>query len=68
MNKGFGTSTRGILVIDVGGTHVKVEASGQRSKREFPSGPNMTAGQMVRRVKDLAKGWTYRAVSIGSTS
>ena len=65
MNKRLGTNARGILVLDVGGTHVKVEASGQRSKREFPSGPNMTASQMVRKVKDLAKGWTFRAVSIG---
>ena len=65
MRKGLGNNARGILVIDVGGTHVKVEASGQRSKREFPSGPNMTARQMVRKVKDLAKGWTFRAVSIG---
>ena len=65
MNKGLGTRAVGILVIDVGGTHVKVEVSGQRGEREFPSGPKMTAGRMVRKVKDLSKGWTYRAVSIG---
>lgn len=65
MNKGLGNRARGILVIDVGGTHVKVQASGQRSERKFPSGPSMTASRMVRKVKDLAKGWAYRAVSIG---
>jgi polyphosphate glucokinase len=65
MNKRPVTSARGILVIDVGGTHLKVQASGQPSERKFPSGPSMTAGRMVRKVKDLAKGWTYRAISIG---
>jgi polyphosphate glucokinase len=65
MNKGLGTSARGILVIDVGGTHIKVQGSEQRSERKFPSGPSMTASRMVRKVKDLAKGWTYRAVSFG---
>jgi len=36
-----------ILVIDVGGTHVKVLATGQREKREIPSSPTMTARKMV---------------------
>jgi polyphosphate glucokinase len=36
-----------ILVIDVGGTHVKILATGQKEKREFPSGPTLTAQQMV---------------------
>jgi polyphosphate glucokinase len=54
-----------VLVIDVGGTHVKVLASGQSERREVASGPKMTAGQMVQQVKQLAKGWSYDAVSIG---
>jgi predicted NBD/HSP70 family sugar kinase len=54
-----------VLVIDVGGTHVKVVATGQREERRIPSGSKMTATKMVRDVKRLAKGWQYDCVSIG---
>jgi polyphosphate glucokinase len=54
-----------VLVIDVGGTHVKVLASGRKAHREVESGPTMTAEQMVTAVKQLAAGWKYEAVSIG---
>src|ERR1700728_4161438 len=54
-----------ILAIDVGGSHVKILASGRKQKREIVSGPKMTAGQMVARVKKLAQGWAYDVVSVG---
>lgn len=54
-----------ILVIDVGGTHVKVSASGRRESREVSSGRRMTARRMVKVVRDLAADWSYDAVSIG---
>lgn len=54
-----------ILVIDVGGTHVKILASGARQTRRFASGPMMTAGQMVAGVKRLASGWKFDVVSMG---
>jgi polyphosphate glucokinase len=54
-----------ILVIDVGGTNVKVRMSGQEEVYKIPSGPELTARQMVSKVKRLAKGWTYDVVSIG---
>jgi polyphosphate glucokinase len=54
-----------ILVIDVGGTHVKILASGEKDQREIDSGPNMTARQMVSSVRKLAAGWEYDVVSIG---
>ncbi len=54
-----------VLVVDVGGTHVKILATGQTQKREFTSGPKLTARQMVTQVKRLARGWRYEAVSIG---
>lgn len=54
-----------ILVIDVGGTHVKLLASGKKVKREIESGPTLTARQMVSSVKKLADGWEYDVVSIG---
>ena len=54
-----------VLVVDVGGTHVKVLATGQKKTQEFPSGPTLTAKEMVAGVKKLAKDWKYDAVSIG---
>jgi polyphosphate glucokinase len=54
-----------VLVIDVGGTHVKILATGQEESREFESAPTMTARQMVAGVKKLAGSWRYDAVSIG---
>jgi predicted NBD/HSP70 family sugar kinase len=54
-----------VLVIDVGGTHVKVMATGQPEELRIPSGSKMTATKMVRDVKRLAKGWQYDCVSIG---
>ena len=54
-----------ILAIDVGGTHVKVLATGRRTPLEIPSGPTMTATQMVRKVRQGTTGWSYSVVSIG---
>jgi polyphosphate glucokinase len=54
-----------VLVIDVGGTHVKILASGEKEKREFDSGPTLTARQMVSSVRKLADGWEYDVVSVG---
>src|ERR1700742_3794935 len=54
-----------ILVIDVGGTHIKILVSGAKAKREIESGPAMTAREMVEGVKKLAADWEYNAVSIG---
>jgi polyphosphate glucokinase len=54
-----------VLVIDVGGTHVKILATGQETPRKFPSGAKMTPQQMVSGVKQLAGTWKYDAVSIG---
>jgi polyphosphate glucokinase len=54
-----------ILTIDVGGTHVKVMTDRERSRREFVSGPGLSARAMVRKVKALTKDWSYDAVSIG---
>ncbi len=54
-----------ILVVDVGGTSVKILATGQEEPRKFPSGPTMTAEQMVARVKELAGDWKYDVVSMG---
>jgi polyphosphate glucokinase len=54
-----------VLVVDVGGTNVKVLATGQKESRRFPSGPKMTPKKMVSGIKRIASDWKYDVVSIG---
>ncbi len=54
-----------ILVIDVGGTHIKLLASGQKVPRKIPSGPTMTAKKMVRLVKQAVRDWEFDCISMG---
>ena len=53
------------LVIDIGGTTVKILASGQSEPRTFPSGSKMTPRQMVAGIRRVAKDWEYDVVSMG---
>src|SRR5436309_8734869 len=54
-----------ILVIDLGGTRVKILATGQTEKRHADSGPEMTPVRMTEVVRQLADGWAYEAVALG---
>jgi polyphosphate glucokinase len=54
-----------ILVVDVGGQHVKARVSGEDEKRRFESGPKLTAQQMVDGVLELVDGWSWEVVSVG---
>src|SRR6266404_1908764 len=54
-----------VLVIDIGGTHVKALATGQDVHREFDSGPDLTPKRMVSGVRKLVADWKYEAISIG---
>jgi polyphosphate glucokinase len=54
-----------VLAVDIGGTHVKFLASGQRERREFVSGKTLTPQRMVSEVNKLVADWDYDAVSIG---
>ena len=54
-----------VLVVDIGGTHVKILVTGQTEGRKFASGPTLSARGMVAGVKKLADGWKYNAVTIG---
>lgn len=56
---------KSILVIDVGGTNVKVALGHHEQPLKVPSGPKMTAAQMVADVKQATRGWEYSVVSIG---
>jgi polyphosphate glucokinase len=54
-----------ILVLDVGGTHVKILATGQATHRQFDSGKHLTPQRMAAEVRKLAADWKYEVVSIG---
>lgn len=54
-----------VLVVDIGGTSVKILATGQKTPRKFPSGRKLTPEKMVADVKALAGTWQYDAVAIG---
>ncbi len=54
-----------VLVIDVGGTNVKVLATGERTPRKVPSGPTMTARRMVEAVRRLVADWSYDVIALG---
>jgi len=56
---------KNILVIDVGGTNVKVLATGQKVPVKIPSGPKMTPKKMVKQVRAATADWKYDAISIG---
>ncbi len=54
-----------VLVIDVGGTNIKVSVTGRKEPIKIPSGQEMTAARMAAAVKKATAGWKYEAVSIG---
>jgi polyphosphate glucokinase len=54
-----------ILVADIGGTKLKILATGQTEPRKLASGKALTPGKMVEKIKTLASDWVYEAVSIG---
>lgn len=54
-----------VLVVDIGGTNVKVLASGRTERRRTPSGRTLTPAQLVDDVRRLADGWDYDVLAIG---
>jgi predicted NBD/HSP70 family sugar kinase len=54
-----------ILVIDVGGTHIKLKRQGDEEVRKRPSGPNMTPQKMIELVRSVTEDWQFDRVSIG---
>ena len=54
-----------VLVIDVGGTNLKVSLGGPEPPLKIPSGHALTAADMAAKVFEATKGWSYEAVSIG---
>jgi hypothetical protein len=58
-------SRMNILVVDVGGSHVKCAATGHSSRVKFDSGSKLTPRRMLAGVLGITAGWRYDAVSIG---
>ena len=54
-----------VLVIDIGGTHIKLLATGRKNAVLLPSGPGMTPRKMLAVVTKATNGWDYNAVTIG---
>jgi polyphosphate glucokinase len=54
-----------ILAVDIGGTKVKILATGQTEPRKAPSGKDFTPAGLVETVRALARGWDYEAITIG---
>jgi predicted NBD/HSP70 family sugar kinase len=54
-----------VLVVDVGGTHVKLLATGETEPRRFDSGPALLPKRMVHETLKIADGWSYDVVSVG---
>jgi polyphosphate glucokinase len=54
-----------ILVVDVGGTNVKLLMTGQKTPVKIPSGLSMSAAKMVREVKKATRAWKYNCISMG---
>ncbi len=63
--KTAGSKSQNVLVIDVGGTHIKMLMTGQKEPVKIPSGPEMTASKVTRLVKEATRGWKYDCVSLG---
>src|SRR5271154_1759848 len=54
-----------VLVVDVGGTNVKMLATGQKEVTKIPSGPTMPASKAVDIVKRASRGWDFDRISLG---
>ncbi len=54
-----------ILVIDVGGSNVKMMISQEEKRRKFPSGPKLGPREAVEEIKQMTGDWEFEAISIG---
>ena len=57
--------TMKVLVVDIGGSHVKVLVTGQEQARRFVSGPTLTPRRMISRIRKLIADWKFDRVSVG---
>src|SRR5207253_4151156 len=58
-------ATMNILVIDIGGTNVKIWTAGETEKLKFPSGKTLTPTSLIEKVHEVTDDWAFDRVSIG---
>src|ERR1700730_15811547 len=58
-------TARNVLVIDIGGTHIKVYPIGRRQPIKIDSGSAMTPLKMIQALRTVVDGWRYDGVSLG---
>ena len=63
-----GPAMSAVLVIDVGGSHIKVLATREQESRRADSGPDLSTARMVEAAKELADDWSWESVSVGVPS
>lgn len=54
-----------VLVIDIGGSSVKLWHTGHEDHRKFESGKSLTPDEMARQTKDVVEDWSYEAIALG---
>lgn len=54
-----------VLVLDIGGSNVKMRVTGQEERTKFPTGPDYSPKQLVSDLSKYAKGWEFDAVTVG---
>jgi polyphosphate glucokinase len=54
-----------VLVVDIGGSHVKLLAGGASEPRRFDSGTHLTPEMLVEGVQHVARGWDYDVIAMG---
>jgi polyphosphate glucokinase len=54
-----------VLIIDIGGTNIKVASTDMRDSIKIPSGPTLTPARMADQVLAATEGWKYDVISIG---
>ena len=59
---------RKVLVIDIGGSNVKLMISAEEKRRKFPSGSKLAPNETIEQIREIAKDWDYDAVSVGFPS
>ncbi len=57
-----------ILVVDIGGSNVKLMISAEEKRRKFPSGPKLAPAETIAGIKEQTRDWEYDAVAIGFPS
>ena len=54
-----------VLIVDIGGTHVKIYGPGRRQPVKIDSGLAMTPKKLVKEVQKATQGWEYDVISVG---